>query len=483
MSDNTSETKIAKATTLGELFEEDLRIPVYQRPYRWEEKHVNKLLEDIDEAFNLSQAPRTPYVLGTVILYRNKQEELEIVDGQQRLVTLSILWKLIEIPGNNNLLSQKFRHAHSREHIAQNRDILKAWCEKRKGSEELKTFIRDKLLFAKVIAPSQEEAFVFFDSQNTRGKPLTDYEKLKAHHLRHITDQEGLGKDCAQNWESLEAKHDLHYLSDQLLARPRHWARRSWGFPNVLNHFSVKSGTENKNSDGSYPLSRYQQPASYGSWSFDGKRLHFLPDHGPGGINSSNIYLKLPFQLTQYVSGGEQFFWFVQKYDALYNELFRGDPPPGTERIRQIIHLFRQHQWSKGVYYTWEVYEAAILFYYDKFGPQLLDEIAMWIEQGLSFLRLRQSVVQRSSINRYIWQDFNPFAIIDKKYLGEGVRNELRKKSLTFFQDPDAVKLNCSKGVRKHYIKALWGPNGLYKEKWPGEPLYFEEFRKMSYHD
>lgn len=61
-------------------------IPVYQRDYAWTTTQVDDLLEDISEAIETS----SPHYLGTVVLAHG-ESGFEIVDGQQRLSTLTLL--------------------------------------------------------------------------------------------------------------------------------------------------------------------------------------------------------------------------------------------------------------------------------------------------------------------------------------------------------------------------------------------------------
>lgn len=69
-----------------------LRIPSYQRPYRWSSKSANQLFMDVYEAFNNNTSE---YRLGSVILHKDN-DFYNIVDGQQRLTTLSILLFVIQ---------------------------------------------------------------------------------------------------------------------------------------------------------------------------------------------------------------------------------------------------------------------------------------------------------------------------------------------------------------------------------------------------
>lgn len=64
-------------------------IPDYQRPYEWEEKHVEELLEDI--IFNFNQPGDEDYFLSTMVFAArtgNMNTIHHIIDGQQRLTTL-----------------------------------------------------------------------------------------------------------------------------------------------------------------------------------------------------------------------------------------------------------------------------------------------------------------------------------------------------------------------------------------------------------
>ena len=64
-----------------------LTVPKYQRSYAWEEKHINDLLTDFGTAI---KEKRDEYFLGSIVLLEEK-DTLQVVDGQQRLATCSIL--------------------------------------------------------------------------------------------------------------------------------------------------------------------------------------------------------------------------------------------------------------------------------------------------------------------------------------------------------------------------------------------------------
>jgi uncharacterized protein with ParB-like and HNH nuclease domain len=67
------------------------KIPTYQRPYKWEDEQVTKLWQDLWEAFENNEKN---YFLGSIITAtpREKSSYFDVVDGQQRLTTLMILF-------------------------------------------------------------------------------------------------------------------------------------------------------------------------------------------------------------------------------------------------------------------------------------------------------------------------------------------------------------------------------------------------------
>lgn len=66
-------------------------VPGYQRAYSWEDEQVEELWDDLFSAF---QEQNVSYFLGPVILTRSSEDDryYEIIDGQQRLTTLTILF-------------------------------------------------------------------------------------------------------------------------------------------------------------------------------------------------------------------------------------------------------------------------------------------------------------------------------------------------------------------------------------------------------
>ena len=100
-------TLTAKEQTLAKIFSDDyvFTIPGYQRPYAWGRDQAQELLDDLLGAMKgapeqLSEA--APYFLGSIVLIKAEaQPEATVVDGQQRLTTLTLLLSAIRASVEN----------------------------------------------------------------------------------------------------------------------------------------------------------------------------------------------------------------------------------------------------------------------------------------------------------------------------------------------------------------------------------------------
>jgi hypothetical protein len=82
----------AAERTISQILTEEIRyeIPPYQRPYSWEKGNVEQLLEDVWEAY---EAKDEEYFIGSLItIEREKGRRYDVVDGQQRLTTLNLVF-------------------------------------------------------------------------------------------------------------------------------------------------------------------------------------------------------------------------------------------------------------------------------------------------------------------------------------------------------------------------------------------------------
>ncbi|MCI0389389.1 MAG: DUF262 domain-containing protein [Acidobacteria bacterium] len=79
--------------SIEQLFTGDVRyaVPKYQRSFAWDTDEIEELWEDLLSAVSNSR----DYFLGTIVLHKKKNEPQEIIDGQQRLTCVSMIFSAI----------------------------------------------------------------------------------------------------------------------------------------------------------------------------------------------------------------------------------------------------------------------------------------------------------------------------------------------------------------------------------------------------
>ena len=101
------------------------QMPIYQRPYSWDKERVEQLWYDILEAYKNNAVDKTidpNYFLGSVVVVK-KSNNYEVVDGQQRLTTLTILFCTLR---DLNLdLTQKNIISNSIKDLVESKERLK----------------------------------------------------------------------------------------------------------------------------------------------------------------------------------------------------------------------------------------------------------------------------------------------------------------------------------------------------------------------
>jgi uncharacterized protein with ParB-like and HNH nuclease domain len=102
--------KDIKTGNVNNVLNMNLAIPDYQRPYCWSKKSVRDLLNDIQNTYEKCKNNiEYKYRIGTIILYYDTKDDkkiYEIVDGQQRIVTLSLIKYVFDNDGESYLLNK-----------------------------------------------------------------------------------------------------------------------------------------------------------------------------------------------------------------------------------------------------------------------------------------------------------------------------------------------------------------------------------------
>lgn len=88
---NAIRINIEKLITNGTLV-----IPEFQRPYEWDTERVEQFVKDLEEIFRNKKKDNDnfEYLIGNMVFYQNNNE-CQIVDGQQRIITLGIMFYVL----------------------------------------------------------------------------------------------------------------------------------------------------------------------------------------------------------------------------------------------------------------------------------------------------------------------------------------------------------------------------------------------------
>ncbi|MFD2438584.1 DUF262 domain-containing protein [Modicisalibacter luteus] len=172
-------------------------VDTYQRGFVWNLEKATQLAEDLVAHEELGYAA-PPYYMGTVLVHHSPAKGKRfIIDGQQRLTALSILYS--QLTGS---LPEQFAMSYSQRSARRIRSAAETFQNLRKPGKEIFNRIR----FTIIEVDRVDLAFTFFDTQNNRGVPLHATDLLKAYHLRAVEGdaRERLQTLCASGWEQVQ---------------------------------------------------------------------------------------------------------------------------------------------------------------------------------------------------------------------------------------------------------------------------------------
>jgi len=269
-------------------------IPLYQRPYAWTTEQAGELLEDLMTSLRDGKEPIddvNPYFLGSIVLIKEKEDkpDSQVVDGQQRLTTLTILLAVLRTlldPKYANALtnllyeeSDPFLGIPNRYRLTlakRDAEFFKQYIQDEGGiiklknlssavlSDSCKNIKENALLFLKILeklsdtelfrigqyiikrcflvvvsTPDLDSAYRIFSVLNDRGLDLSLTDILKAEIIGKIADyqkeiyankwddiQENLGRDMFQNlFTHIRMIHQKSKQKESILKEIRQYVR------------------------------------------------------------------------------------------------------------------------------------------------------------------------------------------------------------------------------------------------------------------
>ena len=377
---------------VGELLKEgNLRIPSYQRPYKWNRKHIRNLFYDLRDVMGKKE-----YQIGSVILHEI-DGHLDIVDGQQRLISISLFLHLLDdlenYKGAKQLLSATVFGELSCYHASENYNEWENLTQLvgEKEAKDICNFLLENCSVSVITMPQERlsEAFQLFDSQNNRGKSLEPHDLLKAYHLRK---QDSEDEKIVEKWEQFVEDKDLSLkeLFDKHLFRMRRWSRGETGLTNK----------------------RY---GSYLRFTED-----FIDDFKGVDLNQNFPYLELyrhienlPMSITMPIIDGSKFFEYIESAhetikehkDFLNEELRVSNESEGEEKNpaypEGMLNIYNS---SKGRYLKCHnIFLNICSLFTERFGKdELSKEIVETLFIWSYYPRVKSKAIYDATVGNYV---------------------------------------------------------------------------------
>lgn len=191
-------------------------IPMYQRNYAWGEAEVNQLIQDV---VDYQQKGNERYYIGTLVVFKRKDGCLEVIDGQQRFTTLTLLatylknsatpdscvahsaqhpnmdwYENINIsfesrPKSSNTFTALFqgKAVYRLNSDDYNESVINGYELIAKALKQLKVSLKDftdylfnNVQIMRVEVPEDTDLNHYFEAMNNRGEQLEKHEVLKA---------------------------------------------------------------------------------------------------------------------------------------------------------------------------------------------------------------------------------------------------------------------------------------------------------------
>ncbi len=353
-----------------------LKIPEYQRPYKWTVKNANQLLDDIKDAMN---ANKEVYRVGTLILHHDEEGNYNIVDGQQRTITFSLLLNALEQSPIRFLDQNLSYNPYNIHNIMNNsrafeRQIAKLFDETDKRT--LVDYITNHCELIVVVTEDLSEAFQFFDSQNARGKALYPHDLLKAYHLREMNDLNVHETErIVKMWEELDQKK-LAGLFNEYLYRLKEWVRGNRSYSLTEHNIELFKGVTSRDN---HPYAQYYKGAFAFADNLNNSHVPFVT-----GTQKLN-----PFQINAPIIAGKPFFEYAKHYFDILADIQDNDKYEGYFiNDNEIVKTLDRREYKNGVgnNITRLMFDTSILLYVDRFCPAIPSKVDLdYLEQFVIF--------------------------------------------------------------------------------------------------
>ena len=197
-----------KEVSIQELFNGTIQatyeVPIYQRNFAWEKDEITALIQDICDAWK--KGTGSVYYIGTLVSFHKGDNVFEIIDGQQRLTTLTLIQDALDIPMQNKLTYRARRKATNTLNALSKAKIdidevdsgimagfrfVKTAISEILSEQELngfKKYFQSRVHIIHYQVPRDIDLNRYFEIMNSRGEQLEKHEIVKANLLAVLHD-------------------------------------------------------------------------------------------------------------------------------------------------------------------------------------------------------------------------------------------------------------------------------------------------------
>lgn len=195
-------------------------IPMYQRNYAWGEGEINQLIQDVTD-YQQKSSGNQPYYIGTLVVFERSDGCFEVIDGQQRFTTLSLIATCLKQSklknaatidmtwfGIPNIDFESRPHSiatfaalfrgvdvHKLQGNGYNEGIVNGYKLIEKALQSLDGQLSDfcqylfsKVQITRVKVPEDTDLNHYFEVMNSRGEQLEKHEVIKARLMAVLND-------------------------------------------------------------------------------------------------------------------------------------------------------------------------------------------------------------------------------------------------------------------------------------------------------
>lgn len=250
-------------------------IPRYQRNYAWGKAEISQLIKDIEEFFPKENNENKSYYLGSLVCFKREEGSFELIDGQQRHTTLTLInlvlknWtekvdNTVSVPNLKFDSRKKIQNYIESLYKTETSSFLKQANElnisgigsfkdaieiiqeelREKDVQNFAKNFYEKVYLFRVEVPEDTDLNHYFEIMNNRGEQLEKHEIVKALLMGKICDLKEQEKFAAI-WDACADMNDYVYFNFEKANRQNLFDNNGKLKAEYFNNISVSENEDN----------------------------------------------------------------------------------------------------------------------------------------------------------------------------------------------------------------------------------------------